>query len=100
MAISATRGTVTTSAVLLASGPAAVAGVGQVEVAVRVPSGGSVVYLGGGTAVTTSTGFAINGGELFSVDLDASESLYAITASGSQVVHVVTSSNEPARSSG
>lgn len=94
MAISATRGTVGDSATLLAQGPEAISGIGQAEIAVRVPSGGSVVYLGGGTAVATSDGFALNGGEVFSIDLDSTESLYGITASGSQVVHVFTSSNE------
>lgn len=88
-----TRGTVSTTATLLATGPEAINGIGQSEVAVRVPSGGSVVYLGGGTAVTSSDGFAINGGEVFSIDLDSTESLYGITASGSQVVHVVSSSD-------
>ena len=88
-----TRGTVTDSATLLAQGPEAINGIGQSEVAVRVPSGGSVVYLGGGTAVTTSDGFAINGGETFSIDLDSTESLYGITASGTQVVHVISSSD-------
>lgn len=88
-----TRGTVTDSATLLAQGPEAINGIGQSEVAVRVPSGGSVVYLGGGTAVTTSDGFAINGGEVFSIDLDSTESLYGITASGTQVVHIISSSD-------
>lgn len=93
MAISATRATVTTEPTLLASGPEAISGIGQLEVAVRVPSGGAVVCIGD-AEVAADTGFAINGGELLSVELDATESLYGITASGSQVVHVLTSSNE------
>lgn len=95
MPIAASRVTVTTDATSLAEGAEALTGVEQREVGVRVPSGGSVVYLGD-ESVTPSTGFALNGGELFSIGLDSTEELYGVTASGSQVVHVIASTDKRA----
>jgi hypothetical protein len=64
---------------------------GGVVCAIKNPTGGVTVDLGG-SAVTTGTGFALAGGESASVDLQGGESLYAITASGTQVIHVLKSS--------
>jgi hypothetical protein len=62
-------------------------------VTVRVPSGGSTVYLGGATVDDTgaNAGFAVASGEALSIDLDPGESLYGVVASGSQTVHVLRS---------
>lgn len=91
--ISATRITVTTTPTRLAYGSERLAAGKETEIGARVPSGGSVVYLGG-SDVSPSTGFALNGGELFSGNLDSGEALYAVVASGNQVVHVFSSSRE------
>jgi hypothetical protein len=86
MAITAASVSVGTTAVLLSAGEGD-AQVGS-SVAVAVPSGGSTVYLGDNT-VTSAAGFPLAAGSSFSVDLNQGESLYGVTASGTQAVNVL-----------
>lgn len=64
------------------------------EVVVGVRGAGTVkfsadVYVGG-PDVTTSNGFPLSAGDTFSLDLARSDSLYAITASGTATAYYVT----------
>lgn len=51
-------------------------------------SGGGVVYLGDAT-VTTSTGYKLDNGDKLTIMVGDHEALYAITASGTNVVSVL-----------
>jgi len=50
--------------------------------------GTDAVYLGGGTAITTSDGFQVDPGVWVSFDLAVGETVYGIVASGTAIVHV------------
>lgn len=50
--------------------------------------GTGAVYLGD-ASVTSSTGFQVDPGETVPVDLFPGDTLYAVSASGSNVVHVL-----------
>lgn len=50
--------------------------------------GTGAVYFGDAT-VTSSTGFQVDPGETIPVDLFPGDALYAVSASGSNVVHVL-----------
>lgn len=54
---------------------------------IRVPEGGTTIYVGG-SAVTTATGVPLYAGESLPLD-EVSEKLYGITATGTQVVNVL-----------
>lgn len=84
MPMKATRPTIGTTAVLLASGADSL---DPISVVLSNPSGNSTVYVGGADVLTT-TGFAVAAGASFSYDLLASDLLYGIAASD-QVVHLI-----------
>jgi len=86
MAISHARPTVTTTASAIASGTNDRSGQ---SVLVQNPSAGATVYLGGSGVTSSSYGYALAGGSDISIDLSGGESLYAITASGSQQINVL-----------
>lgn len=50
--------------------------------------GAVAVYLGS-AAVTTTTGFQVDPGETFTVDLRSRDALYGVVASGSASCHVI-----------
>ncbi len=75
--------TVANTPTLIASGGARI---NPDEVVILVPSAGVTVYLGD-AAVTTSTGFPVAAGGVFTWGL-AGESIYGIVASGTQAVNV------------
>lgn len=50
---------------------------------------GSVAVYLGGAAVTSSDGFQLDPGESASFDLNGSDDLYGVVASGSAAVHVL-----------
>ncbi len=60
-------------------------------VVVQVPSGGASVYLGG-SAVTSDDGFAVATGSNSPVLVVSGGPLYAVTASGTQSIRVLTTS--------
>ena len=84
MAVVGARVTVNTTATLIAS--EAAAGPNVTPTLIKNP-GASAVYLGG-SGVTAAAGFELAAGEVVAIDL--SEDMYAITASGTQVVHVLS----------
>lgn len=57
-------------------------------VAVKVPTGGATVSLGG-SAVTTAAGFPLAAGESATFDLGSGDALYGIVVSGTQAVNVL-----------
>jgi hypothetical protein len=78
--------TVGTTATLLSSG--SVGRDGQ-TVLVQNPSSGSNVFLGGSGVTSTSYGFLLEGGVAFAIELQNGETLFGITASGTQNVSVL-----------
>lgn len=56
--------------------------------AIKVPTGGATVYLGG-SDVDTTNGYPIAGGETMAVDLEPREAAYLVVAAGSQAVNVL-----------
>lgn len=84
---SAARVTVETTAILLASNTQS-RGHGVTGVAVYNAGAGSV-YLGG-LAVTSAAGLEVAAAGRITIDLAQGESLYAISASGSNICHVLT----------
>lgn len=76
--------TVTTSATLIASGGSRMA---PDHVIITVPTGGSTVYLGDASVNTSTLGFPVTAGSVFTWPL-ASESIYGIVASGTQTVTI------------
>ena len=55
-------------------------------------SGGGVVYLGAAN-VTTANGYKLDNGDKITIGVGDHEALYAITASGTNVVSVLTQIN-------
>lgn len=86
MAIAHAQVTVGITATLLSAG---VAGRDGQTVLVQSPSGGSAIYLGSATVTSTVYGYELVAGTDFSIELQDTESLFAITASGTQVVNVL-----------
>lgn len=82
----ASKTTVAATPTLVAEGGASVS---PLHVTLRVPSGGSTVYLGN-EAVTSTDGFPLAADESITVILQ-SEPLYARTASGTQDINVIVS---------
>jgi hypothetical protein len=93
MPITSLRGTAGTAATSLLAGPASAAGVKGYDTLVRIPSGGSSVYIGG-SAVTTASGFELQAGESLSLNVDPGEELYGIVGASTQVVHVLYSTDD------
>lgn len=60
---------------------------GVCTLALQAPTG-STVYVGGST-VTSATGWPVAGGTTASFDLEATDVLYAVVASGTAVVPVL-----------
>lgn len=92
MAIVATRVTVSTTATDLAGTDNQTRYQGDgygMTVAVKVPTGGADVIIGGSSAVTTSTGYTLSAGESLAIDLRPGDELYGIVASSTQVLHVI-----------
>lgn len=85
MAVAHSNPTVTATAAAL-NGPESDF-TGGASIAVKVPVGGSTVYVGG-PGVTAATGYPVTAGEAVYLDLDPAERLYAVTAA-SQVVNVL-----------
>lgn len=81
------RVTVTTSATLIYTAPAAGA---RGRVLVRNPSSVSVYV--GDASVTTANGFEIAAGDAVTINLDLGDSLYGIVAAATQVVHTISGS--------
>lgn len=82
MTISAAWVAVSTTPVLLADG-------GNNGLHVKLyNAGGPAVYLGGGTTVAGTSGFAVGSAVSFSVELEQAETLYAVAASGTATVQV------------
>lgn len=89
MAVAGKRVTVNTSATKLNSNTSdAVSGS---TIVARNKDASAAVDLGG-SGVTTGTGFTLAAGESVAFDLSGADDLYAVTASGTVVVHVLESS--------
>lgn len=93
MAVTPSRATVTTSAVLLASNAATDPGEGDYRnrrFIIKNSTGTASVFLGG-SGVTTATGleWAPDDGPLGDIELEPGESLYGIVAATTQTVHVL-----------
>lgn len=91
MTFAAHRVTVTTTATELTGAVSAVRygpgrGFPQRTVEVYVPTGEDIYV--GSSAVTTSTGRLLIGGDSYSVDLYPGETMWGIVASGTAVAHV------------
>ena len=56
---------------------------------VQNPAGGVDVFLGGEGVTTTSYGFLLAAGVVFSVELQDDEKLYAVVASSTQTVNIL-----------
>lgn len=65
------------------------------SVSIQNPSGGATIYLGGSGVTSSSYGYALAGGMDFGADLEKGEMLYAITASGTQIVNVMRVKKRP-----
>jgi hypothetical protein len=89
MAVGSAQVAVSTTAVQLTAAESD-SRVGE-SVAVTNTHASATVYLGG-AGVTSSTGFPLVAGGSLSVDLDGTETLYGITASGSVTVGVLRTS--------
>jgi hypothetical protein len=74
--------TVGTTPTLIADGGTAMS---PDHVIITVPSGGSTVYVGDATVNTSTLGFPVVAGGVFTWPM-SSESIYGIVASGTQVV--------------
>lgn len=59
------------------------------SIVIQNPSAGATVYLGGSGVTSSTYGYALAGGSDLSIDLSPGESLYAITASGTQQVNIL-----------
>jgi hypothetical protein len=86
MAIAHAQVTVGTAATLLSAG---VAGRDGQTVLIQSPSGGSPIYLGSETVTSTVYGYELVAGTDFSIGLQDTEALYAVTASSTQAVYVL-----------
>ena len=86
MALSHARPTVTATASAIAGDSNDRSGQ---SVLIQNPSGGATIYLGGVGVTSSAYGYALAGGSDISIDLSGGESLYAITASGTQQVNVL-----------
>lgn len=83
----AERISVGTTATLLGTGTG-----NGMDVAVKVPTGGSTVYVGSNSNVAAAgatQGFPLAAGESVSLYLGAEETLYGIVAASTQNVHVL-----------
>lgn len=95
MAVKTTVVTVTTTATLLSgTDPGDHQGAANgMSLAVKVPSGGATVYVGGSdvTADTTAGtgGFPVAAGEGYAFDLDPGDVLYGRVAAATQAVNVL-----------
>ena len=56
---------------------------------VQNPSGGADIFLGGATVTSSDYGYLLKTNTSFSIELQDDEKLYAIVASGTQVVNVI-----------
>lgn len=83
MTIESTQVAVSTVAVVLASG-----GGNGVRLNLANPAG-PTVYLGGGTAINSTTGYQLPGTASLALYIEAHETLYGLTASGTATVHVL-----------
>jgi hypothetical protein len=81
--------TVGTTATLIANGGTRVQ---PDHVIITVPTGGATVYIGDASVNTTTLGFPVVAGSTFTWPM-ASESIYGIVASSTQVVTVAESGN-------
>lgn len=92
MAVSAAPVTVATTATLLSGTDSGYGGTGAhpdgMSVLVKVPTGGSTVYVGA-SDVTTATGYPVAAGEAIAFDLGKNDALYGRVASGTQAVNVL-----------
>lgn len=85
MAVAHAQVSVGTTATLLS---AERAGRDGQTVLVQNPSGGVNLYLGGAGVTTTSYGYLLAGGAAFAIELEDTEGLYAVVATGTQTVGV------------
>jgi hypothetical protein len=58
-------------------------------ISVQNPAGGADVFLGGEGVTTTSYGFLLGAGIVFSVELQDDEKLFAVVASSTQTVNIL-----------
>ncbi len=85
------RQTIKFAIVTIANTATALTALNTQSVCVKVPAGGSTVFLGDST-VTAITGFPVAAGEAFCDDIDLSKGqLFGIVAAGTQDVHLLGS---------
>ena len=58
-------------------------------ISVQNPAGGADVFLGGEGVTTSSYGFLLGAGIVFSIELQDDEKLYAVVASSTQTVNII-----------
>jgi len=56
---------------------------------VQVPTGGATIYLGGSGVTTTNYGYALVAGGDYALDMNPSETLYAVVATGTQSAYII-----------
>jgi hypothetical protein len=86
MAIAHAQVSVGTAATLLSAG---VAGRDGQTVLIQNPTGGAAIYLGAANVSSSVYGYALSAGTDFAIELQDNESLYAVTASGTQTVNIL-----------
>jgi hypothetical protein len=86
MAIAHAQVSVGTAATILSAG---VAGRDGQTVLIQNPSGGTSVYLGAANVTSSLYGYILVGGTDFAIDLQDSEGIYAVTASGTQTLNIL-----------
>lgn len=59
------------------------------KISVQNPAGGADVFLGGEGVTTTSYGFLLGAGIIFSLELQDDEKLFAVVASSTQTVNIL-----------
>lgn len=88
MAIKHSVVSVGTTATALHSGNGRITGQ-KFTIMVQVPTGGATVYLGGAGVTTTNYGYALAAGGDYSLDMNPSETLYGVVASGTQSAYII-----------
>lgn len=87
MAVNGSRVTVATTATAISGADSD----GVYGSSVLVKNAGAASVFLGGSGVTTEAGFELAAGEAVSLDLNVSDSVYGIVASGTVVCHVLAS---------
>lgn len=85
MAVSQSRVTVGTSVTLIGSPETD----GDRRSSVIIRNRGSVSIFIGGSGVTSTNGFQLDAGESITAEFIASDSIYAVTSTGSAICHIL-----------